>query len=242
VPRHSVYLNSFIGKTRSEGGKAKDADLSLPTLLADFLGIINHIWPEPKESPSLLVRPDLIQGHHVLTVQLLGHSMGAAPILSASPELQAKGYQVPGVIVLDVVEGGSQAFAASTTDSRHRHGGPTDHEVHPSETPLILPVGCRCRALAVSSPASQITARLICSVSSHSIRNAESARVSVPSYIVPESSHSTRQVWRTDLLATEPFWAGEHSSLHLQAQTDAKSGMPASAPASYRPSALDCLS
>ena len=37
--------------------------------------------------------------------QLLGHSMGAAPILSASPVLQSKGYQVPGVIVLDVVEG-----------------------------------------------------------------------------------------------------------------------------------------
>jgi hypothetical protein len=31
--------------------------------------------------------------------------MGAAPILSASPILQQKGYRVPGVIVLDVVEG-----------------------------------------------------------------------------------------------------------------------------------------
>jgi protein phosphatase methylesterase 1 len=31
--------------------------------------------------------------------------MGAAPVLSASPVLQSKGYQVPGVVVLDVVEG-----------------------------------------------------------------------------------------------------------------------------------------
>jgi protein phosphatase methylesterase 1 len=31
--------------------------------------------------------------------------MGAAPILSAAPVLQQRGYNVPGVIVLDVVEG-----------------------------------------------------------------------------------------------------------------------------------------
>ena len=33
--------------------------------------------------------------------------MGAAPILSAAPILQQKGYTVPGVVVLDVVEGES---------------------------------------------------------------------------------------------------------------------------------------
>lgn len=31
--------------------------------------------------------------------------MGAAPTLNALPELQKAGYSVPGVIVLDVVEG-----------------------------------------------------------------------------------------------------------------------------------------
>lgn len=31
--------------------------------------------------------------------------MGAGPILSAAPELQKMGYTVPGVIVIDVVEG-----------------------------------------------------------------------------------------------------------------------------------------
>lgn len=35
----------------------------------------------------------------------MGHSMGAAPILSAAPALQERGYGVVGVIVLDVVEG-----------------------------------------------------------------------------------------------------------------------------------------
>jgi protein phosphatase methylesterase 1 len=31
--------------------------------------------------------------------------MGAGPILSAAPQLQKLGYTVPGVIVIDVVEG-----------------------------------------------------------------------------------------------------------------------------------------
>lgn len=31
--------------------------------------------------------------------------MGAAPTLEASPVLQKEGYNIPGVIVLDVVEG-----------------------------------------------------------------------------------------------------------------------------------------
>ena len=36
--------------------------------------------------------------------------MGAGPILSAAPELQQLGYTVPGVIVIDVVEGEYQPF------------------------------------------------------------------------------------------------------------------------------------
>lgn len=37
--------------------------------------------------------------------------MGAGPILSAAPELQKLGYTVPGVIVIDVVEGESPVFS-----------------------------------------------------------------------------------------------------------------------------------
>lgn len=39
----------------------------------------------------------------------MGHSMGAGPVLSASPELQKLGYSVSGVVVIDVVEGESRA-------------------------------------------------------------------------------------------------------------------------------------
>lgn len=50
------------------------------------------------------------------------------------------------------------------------------------------------------------------SISSHSIRNPTSARISVPSYVKPASpdrSSMSEQVWRADLLVTEPYWMGE---------------------------------
>lgn len=60
------------------------------------------------------------------------------------------------------------------------------------------------------------------SVTSNSIRNVESARVSVPHIIVPAPSSSSsdpsarpggKQVWRTDLLGTEPYWEGWYKGL-----------------------------
>jgi protein phosphatase methylesterase 1 len=44
------------GKTRTEGPHSKATDLSLATLLSDMMGVITHIFPDPKESPSFVVR------------------------------------------------------------------------------------------------------------------------------------------------------------------------------------------
>lgn len=44
-------------------------------------------------------------------------------------------------------------------------------------------------------------------MTSGTVRNETSARVSVPSIVVP-SGEGGKQVWRTDLLATEPYWLG----------------------------------
>ncbi|KAK8853103.1 hypothetical protein IAR55_003804 [Kwoniella newhampshirensis] len=155
------------GKTKSEGGKVVERDLSLPTLLSDFLGLIEHMFPEPKEAPSFV---------------LTGHSMGAAPILSAAPILQQKGYKVPGVIVLDVVEG-------TAVESLHLMKSIL------SQRPTLF---------------RSVVDGIHWHLSSNSIRDPESARVSVPSIIVPDPGPSAgpggQQVWRTDLLATEPYW------------------------------------
>lgn len=86
------------GKTRPQGdanpnepAKGDDLVLSFENLQRDFLAFIAEVFPEPSQSPDFV---------------LLGHSMGASPIISSAPLLQSKGYKVVGVVILDVVEGG----------------------------------------------------------------------------------------------------------------------------------------
>lgn len=43
-----------VGKTMS-AGKKEDTDLALEMLLADFLGILEHLFPDVRTAPSLLV-------------------------------------------------------------------------------------------------------------------------------------------------------------------------------------------
>jgi len=59
---HGTCLNRVIsgliciGKTRTDGSHARATDLSLATLLSDMMGVMTHIFPDPKESPSFVVR------------------------------------------------------------------------------------------------------------------------------------------------------------------------------------------
>ncbi|WOO76535.1 Protein phosphatase methylesterase 1 [Vanrija pseudolonga] len=161
------------GKTRVGGEEKRGADLALDVLVADFIAVVRHVFPDPKAAPSFL---------------LLGHSMGAAPILSAAPLLQKLGYTVCGVAVLDVVEG-------------------TAIEALPLMKGIISK-----RPSSFTSVSNAIAWHL----NSGSIRNATSARVSVPSYVVSEAPGAgvdSKQVWRTDLLSTEPFWEGWYTGL-----------------------------
>lgn len=122
-----------------------------------------------------------------LTGQLVGHSMGAPPCVDASPILQQEGYTVAGVVALDIVEG-------TAVES----------------LPLMKNILSKRPASFASVPNA-----IQWHLDSGSIRNPTSARVSVPSYIVPASPEDRdgRQVWRTDLLATEPYWAGWYEGL-----------------------------
>ncbi|WVR07798.1 hypothetical protein IAU60_004841 [Kwoniella sp. DSM 27419] len=155
------------GRTKTTGGLDVERDLSLATLSTDFLGLIQHLFPDPKTAPSFV---------------LMGHSMGAAPVVSAAPILQDKGYKVPGVVVLDVVEGTAM-----------------------EALPLM-------KSIIAQRPSSfrSIVDAIHWHLSSNTIRDTEAARVSVPSLLVPEHEGGTgpgeKQVWRTDLLATEPHW------------------------------------
>nr|ODN99978.1 protein phosphatase methylesterase 1 [Cryptococcus depauperatus CBS 7855] len=163
------------GKTMTKGPKEADTDLSHNTLLTDFIALLETVFPSAKESPDLL---------------LLGHSMGAAPVLSAIPILQQKGYTIPGVVILDVVEG-------------------TAIESLPLMNSIISK-----RPKSFKSVVDAIHWH----VASKSIRNPESARVSVPHIIVPDKNDfgdrtKVPQVWRTDLMGTEPYWAEWYNGL-----------------------------
>lgn len=121
------------------------------------------------------------------TFLLVGHSMGGAVCVKACPILQESGYKVGGTAVLDVVEGSAL-------------------EALPIMTSLLD-----------SRPAgfSSVEEAIQWHITSHTIRNAFSARISIPAIFVKsedgESDHPW--VWRTPLRSTAPYWTSWFKSL-----------------------------
>ncbi|GMK55005.1 hypothetical protein CspeluHIS016_0200610 [Cutaneotrichosporon spelunceum] len=160
-----VFAYDARGHGKTRGGN--DKDLSLQTLLDDLVAVVEQMWDDPKTAPALI---------------LLGHSMGAAPIVHAAPVLQDKGYTIAGVCVLDAVEG-------TAIESLHLM------KAILSKRPTSFP---------------SVAEAIGWHVTSGTIRNETSARVSVPSLVVPSGN---AVVWRTDLLATEPYWEDWYTGL-----------------------------
>lgn len=119
------------------------------------------------------------------TLLMVGHSMGGSVVVSAVPTLLSSGYRITGVAVLDVVEG--TAIEAL----------PYMHSFLDSR-----PEGFQSVEEAISWH-----------VSGNTIRNAVSARTSVPSTLVSSPSSSHPWKWRTPLRSTAPFWDGWYESL-----------------------------
>jgi protein phosphatase methylesterase 1 len=117
---------------------------------------------------------------------LVGHSMGGAVLADASTNIIKKGYQVTGVAVLDVVEG--SAIEAL----------PHMHALLASR-----PEGFRNQERAVQWH-----------LEGHSIRNLQSARISVPSLLIKSGDDpSLAWKWRAPLKSTSPFWMSWFSGL-----------------------------
>ncbi|KAH7908901.1 Alpha/beta hydrolase family-domain-containing protein [Hygrophoropsis aurantiaca] len=143
------------------------------------------------------------------TFILIGHSMGGSVIVRACPHLQNAGYTLAGVVVLDVVEGSA-----------------IDALPHMHALLNTRPDGFDSIEEAVEW---HVTTRLI--------HNPASARVSIPSVIVPSDSPLLRggsqypatptasrfpYTWRTPLRRTAPYWSDwftNLSSLFLAART-----------------------
>ncbi|KAG6329914.1 hypothetical protein ID866_9174 [Astraeus odoratus] len=118
---------------------------------------------------------------------LVGHSMGGSVVVHACPKLQELKYMIAGVAVLDVVEG-------------------TAMEALPHMHSLL-----NTRPEGFDSVEEAIEWH----VDTHTINNPTSARISVPSVLVPRDStlsprtrvnESLEHRWRTPLRSTAPYW------------------------------------
>ncbi|GHJ90360.1 hypothetical protein NliqN6_6762 [Naganishia liquefaciens] len=153
------------GKTITEPEEDSKV-VSFDNLQGDLIALIKQVFPNPVNAPDLL---------------LLGHSMGASPVVSSTSLLQKEGYKVVGVIVLDVVEG-------------------TAVEALPLMKNILSQRPTKFKSIEDA---------IQWHITSGAVRNLASARVSVPSLLVPEPGRpegSQEVVWRTDLVATAPYW------------------------------------
>ncbi|KAG9124156.1 Protein with carboxyl methyl esterase activity [Ceratobasidium sp. 392] len=120
------------------------------------------------------------------SIVLLGHSMGGTAVVHACPKLQEKGYRVAGVSVLDVVEGSAMEALP------HMH---KLLESRPDGFPSV-------------------EAAIEWHLKNNTIRNSTSARVSVPSLVVPaEEGETPAFKWRTPLRNTSPYWTSWFAGL-----------------------------
>ncbi|KAJ3510686.1 hypothetical protein NLJ89_g4527 [Agrocybe chaxingu] len=149
------------GKTTSTD--SDDADLSIDVLVADFLAIVETIFPNPVSAPTLL---------------FVGHSMGGSVITRACPLLLEKKYRIAGVSVLDVVEGFSI-------------------EALPHMNSLL-----NARPDGFDSLEEAIEWH----VTTNTIHNIASARVSIPTIIEHKDGSIPPYQWRTPLRSTAPYW------------------------------------
>ncbi|KAJ9099158.1 hypothetical protein QFC21_004038 [Naganishia friedmannii] len=160
------------GKTKTQPEEAERV-LSFENLQHDFVALLKQVYPVSADAPGFI---------------LLGHSMGASPVMSAAPLLQQEGYKIVGVVVLDVVEG-------------------TAVEALPLMKNILSQ-----RPTKFGSVEEAIQWH----ISSGAVRNLESAKISVPSLLVPlpnRAEGAQDVIWRTDLMATAPYWEEWYKNL-----------------------------
>jgi protein phosphatase methylesterase 1 len=133
--------------------------------------------------------------------------MGGAVVVHAVPRLLEAKYRVSGVAVLDVVEGTAlDALPHMPAILNSRPEG-FDSISDAIEWQCVLPFTFSYALLTLHS------------ITAHQIRNIASARVSVPSLVIPTPEPKARRAraftWRTPLRTTGSYWEGVlHSLLH----------------------------
>jgi protein phosphatase methylesterase 1 len=163
--------------------------------------------------------------------------MGGAVVVNTVPLLLEAKYRVSGVAVLDVVEGTAiDALPHMPAVLNFRPEG-FDSVSHAIEWQYVP---------SFSIPYNPIkTANALRSINAHQIRNITSARVSVPSLVIPTPEPRARGmrafVWRTPLRTTGPYWEGLLLSPRLPCNIDSSALMKAGSEDYQRPSLLHAL-
>ncbi|KAF8150993.1 Alpha/Beta hydrolase protein [Crassisporium funariophilum] len=119
---------------------------------------------------------------------LVGHSMGGSVVARSCPQLLEKKYRIAGVAVLDVVEGSA-----------------IDALPHMNSLLNARPDGFDSMEGAIEWH-----------VSTNTIHNAASARVSIPSIIQLKEGDIVPYQWRTPLRSTAPYWLSWFQGLSSQ--------------------------
>lgn len=194
-------------KKQEGGAEAKEefpatVEMSLESLTGDFVSLLKRMYPERSKCPSFV---------------LVGHSMGGSVVTSACNLIQKEVGNVVGVAVLDVVEGAPPSCSRERSLLTNAAG--TALEALPNMMQIVSAVpkhfdsveaAIEWQCAASSCPTlKQATdgCRPLHSLKTHTLNNQESARVSVPPLLV--KGHTEGQVvWRANLVATEPYWAG----------------------------------
>jgi len=138
--------------------------------------------------------------------------MGGAVVVCTVPLLLEANYRVSGVTVLDVVEGTAlDALPHMPAILNSRPEG-FDSVSDAIEWQYVLSI------LSCTTPL------MLYSITAHQIRNITSARVSVPSLMVPTPDPRPRGAraftWRTPLHTTGSYWEGVLLSIRLPRHID----------------------
>lgn len=193
VPGVIAYDARHHGSTvvHTNGKDPVKQDFSLEALSQDFVDVVNSVyklknWTVSEEHEHIL-RPDTEHATGAPPMILVGHSLGGSVITTAAYDV---GHQLPshiiGAVVLDVVEGSAVEALQSMN--------------------MIL--SSRPKGFA------SIQKGIEWHIRSLTIRNRESACVSVPGILAQEGNKDGSSngpddrpwKWITDLRATESFW------------------------------------
>ncbi|PWZ03056.1 alpha/beta-hydrolase [Testicularia cyperi] len=192
------------GRTRLHAASSGPPDMSLDTLSTDLIALLKTMFPDPDAMPSLV---------------MVGHSMGGSVVVSAAHALIASGFRrVSGVAVLDVVEGTAMdALPVMRSVVQSRPAGFSSVEAairwHVDSKTVVNLTSARVSVPPLVAPNPKWTAVDATQATSSDFDESEpheTLKDEIEEDERPAAGRALpyRYCWRTDLLATEPYWRG----------------------------------